>query len=583
MDPVETQAPVTVPTEVLATLVEIVQEINASLELGDVLARTAALIKRLVDYEIFAVLLLDAHSEHLTFRLAIGHRQEVVEGWRVALGQGITGRAAASGRAIRVGDVSREQNYINAVESVRSELAVPLMIKGKCIGVLDIQSRELDYFTRDQQNILTLLAGRLAIAIENARLFEHARDQAETLILLHEVARDAGSILEVEALLRRAAELAKRVIDYQIFSILLYDERDHTFRHRITVKFGERVQEKFAVPASEGIVGAAALSRQPVLVPDVSADPRYLALNAETRSELAIPMVFKGRVIGVMDLESPQLNYFTEDHVQTLSILAAHLAVSLENARLYEQVTRDEARMERELQAARRIQGGLLRKVPAEDYGLDIAARYDSAREVGGDLYDFIRYGPQQLGVALGDVSGKGTAAALYCAVGIGILRSLAQQKLQPAAMLCEMNRLLGERRIEDRFMTLCFATWQRGRQRLRIANAGQSQPLLWKSGRCEKLNLVGFPLGMMDEVSYDEWSTTLDPGDMLVFYSDGITEASSRRGEFYGTHRLLDLIAANAALAAAEFADLVLADVERFADGAPAGDDRTLVILKVK
>ncbi len=583
MDPVETQSPVPVPAEVLATLAEIIQEINASLDLDEVLVTAADLIRRLVDYEIFAVMLLDEHNNHLSFRFAIGHRKEVVEHWRVPLGKGITGRAAATGKAVRVSDVTQEENYINAVESVRSELAVPLLIKGKCIGVLDIQSCELDYFTRDQQHILTLLAGRLAIAIENARLFEHERNLAETLILLHEVARDAGSILEVEAQLRRAAELAKRVIDYQIFSILLYDERDNTFHHRITVKFGERIQEKFAVPATEGLVGAAALSRLPVLVPDVTKDPRYLPVNPETRSELAIPMLHKGRVIGVMDLESPQLNYFTADHVQTLSILAAHLAVSLENARLYEQVTRGEARMERELRAARRIQGALLRKVPTEDYGLDIAARYDSARELGGDLYDFLRYGPQQLGVCLGDVSGKGTAAALYCAVAIGILRSLAQQKLQPAEMLREMNRLICERRIDERFLTMCFATWQKGRNRLRIANAGQSQPLLWKRGRCEKLDLVGFPLGLFDEVSYDEWSTTLDPGDMLVFYSDGITDAANGRGDLYGTQRLADLITANASLSAGEFADRALADVKNFAEGTPAGDDITLVVLKVK
>jgi sigma-B regulation protein RsbU (phosphoserine phosphatase) len=583
MDPVETPSSLTVPTEVLATLAEIVQEMSASLDLDEVLVTAADLIRRLIEYEIFAVMLLDERTEALRFRFAIGHRREVVENWQIKLGQGITGRVAASGKPIRVADVSKEENYLNAVESVRSELAIPLILKGKCIGVLDIQSRELDYFTRDQQNILTLLAGRLAIAIENARLFEHERDQAETLVLLHEVALDASAILDVEEQLRRAAELAKRVIDYQIFSILLYDEHDNTFHHRITVKFGERIQEKFAVPATEGIVGAAALTRKPVLVPDVSKDPRYLPVNAETRSEMAIPMVHKGRVIGVMDLESPQLNYFTEDHVRTLSILAAHLAVSLENARLYQEVARGEARMERELRAARRIQGALLRKVPTEDYGLDIAARYDSARELGGDLYDFLRYGPQQLGVGLGDVSGKGTAAALYCAVAIGILRSLAQQKLQPAEMLREMNRLICERRIDERFLTMCFATWQKGRNRLRIANAGQSQPLLWKRGRCEKLNLVGLPLGLFDEVSYDEWSTTLDPGDMLVFYSDGVTDAANGQGELYGTQRLADLLAANASLSAGEFADLALADVERFAEGTAAGDDITLVILKVR
>src|SRR5437879_5192618 len=131
-----------------------------------------------------------------------------------------------------------------------------------------------------------------------------------------------------------------------------------------------------------------------------------------------------------------------------------------------------------------------------------ILRRASSRLAKSGDLYDFLRYGSQQLGVALGDVSGKGSAAALYGAVAIGILRSLAPQKLQPAEMLRHMNKLLCERRIEGRFITLCFATWQKGRRKMRIANAGQSQPLLWKSGRCEKVNLVGFSLGIYDDVS---------------------------------------------------------------------------------
>ena len=143
MDPVETPASLTVPTEVLATLAEIVQELSASLDLDEVLVTAADLIRRLIDYEIFAVLLLDEHTQALRFRFAIGHRREVVENWQIKLGQGITGRVAATGKPIRVADVSKEENYLNAVESVRSELAIPLILKGKCIGVLDIQSHEL--------------------------------------------------------------------------------------------------------------------------------------------------------------------------------------------------------------------------------------------------------------------------------------------------------------------------------------------------------------------------------------------------------------------------------------------------------
>src|SRR5260370_12169719 len=291
----------------------------------------------------------------------------------------------------------------------------------------------------------------------------------------------------------------------------------------------------------------------------------------------------EGKVSGVRGCERQEGNDFTEDSVEKVAVRAANLGVSLENARLYEQRACDEARMERDLQAAKRIQGALLRQVPTEDYGLEMAARYISAREVCGDLYEFLRYGPQQLGIALGDVSGKGTAAALYGAVAIGIMRSLAPQKLQPAEMLKQMNQLVGERRIEGRFMTACLATWKKGRQRLRVGKAGQSQPLLYKDGRCGKIELTGFPLGIFEEVTYEEWGVTLERGNILVFHSDGIAETANSEGQFFGTARLMDLIEKHHEVSATEIADLILREVDWFTDGAPLSDDRTLVVAKVR
>jgi sigma-B regulation protein RsbU (phosphoserine phosphatase) len=584
MDSTELNSKLEVPAETLAILVEISQEINASLNLDEVLAHAAAQIKRLIDYEIFAVVLPEEGTNQLYFRFAIGHRAEVVDHWRLPMGEGIIGTAAATGQAIRVGDVCKDPRYLNALDGVRSELAVPLLVHGRVIGVLDIESSQVDYFTPDQQNILTLVASRIGTAIENAKLFEHERNQAETLLLLNEVGREANSTLSVEEVLRRAAELTKRLIDYQIFSILLYDETDKVFRHRVTVKFGQRVQEKFAVPAHEGIVGAAASLRRPVVVPDVTLDPRYLMINPETRSEMAVPMLNKNRVVGVMDLESPQLNYFTPDHVQALSILASHLAVSIENARLYEQVASDEARMERDLSAARRIQGALLPRLPGPEFGLDIAARVVSSRELSGDLYDFLRYGPQELAIAMGDVSGKGSAAALYGAVAIGTLRSLVPQKHRPAEMLRAMNGFLGERRIEGRFMTLCYATWHRSRHKLRIANAGQAQPFLFHKGRCERIPLEGFPIGMFEDATYEQRSYILDAGDILVFYSDGVDDTQNPATmEFFGSARIATLISDNHKLSADAVADCILQAVDSFSEGRHAFDDRTLVVLKVK
>ncbi|MGH9740452.1 MAG: SpoIIE family protein phosphatase [Candidatus Acidiferrales bacterium] len=581
MDSTELNPVMEMPAETLAVLAEISHEINSSLNLDEVLARAAAQVKRLMDFEIFAVLLPTENTNDLYIRFAIGHRVEVVENWRIPIGDGIIGAAAAIGQAIRVGDVSKDPRYLTAVDEVRSELAVPLIVRGRVIGVMDIESRQLDYFTPAQQTILSLVADRIGPAVENAQLYENAQKQAQTLLLLNEIGREASATLRVEEVLKRAAELAKRLIDYQIFSIFLHDDVANVFRRSVSVKFGQQVREKSVIPEHEGIVGAAGKLRRPIAVPDVSLDPRYRVSNPETRSELAVPMIYKGRVVGVMDLESPQLNYFTPDRVQVLSILAAHLAVSIENANLYEQLARDEKRMERDLSAARRIQGALLPQLPGREWGLDIAARVVSSRELSGDLYDFLRYGPQDLGIALGDVSGKGSAAALYGAVAVGTLRSLGSSKPRPANMLRALNGFLAERLIEGRFMTLCFATWNRRARRLRIANAGQEQPLLYRGGSCEKIPIVGFPLGIFDEVTYDERSYILNAGDILMLYSDGIGDAQAANGDFFGSGRVGDIVAANPDSTADGIADKVLEAADSFSGGKHPVDDRTLLVLK--
>jgi sigma-B regulation protein RsbU (phosphoserine phosphatase) len=220
--------------------------------------------------------------------------------------------------------------------------------------------------------------------------------------------------------------------------------------------------------------------------------------------------------------------------------------------------------------------------MPGADSGLDLAARVVSSRELCGDIYDFLRYGPQELAIAMGDVSGKGSAAALYGAAAIGIMRSLGPNKLVPAQMLHDMNQLIVERRIEGRFMTMCFATYHRGKRKLRFANAGQEEPILFHKGECKKINLAGFPLGMFEDVVYEEINMILDPGDIIAFYSDGITDTQNFEKEFYGTAPIIEIICSHAAEPSAAIADRVLEQVDLFSGSQHAFDDRTLLVLKV-
>ena len=188
----------------------------------------------------------------------------------------------------------------------------------------------------------------------------------------------------------------------------------------------------------------------------------------------------------------------------------------------------------------------------------------------------------RNLAIAMGDVSGKGSAAALYGAVAIGTLRSLGPQKHRPAEMLHAINGFLGERQIEGRFMTLCFATWHRGRHKLRIANAGQEQPFLYHGGRCEKIRLVGFPLGMFEEATYDQKSYILDSGDIVVFHSDGIGDTQESGDEFFGHDRVGKLIAENHELSPRRPRRPHTGRAGQLLRRRHPLDDRTLVVLKV-
>src|ERR1700719_1387211 len=341
-------------------LLEVADVVNTTLDLGTTLRRVAELVRKVIDYEIFGILLLNEKTQELRFRFQVGYAREIAERVRIKVGEGVTGIAAQRREAILVDDVANDPRYISAIPNVRSELAVPLIIKSRLIGVIDIESPQPYHFNEEHKRLLTLIASRMAVGIENARLYTRTTRQARTLVLLNEIARELTSILNVDELLRRIAELLRRLIDYQMFSILLLDPAGEKLQHRFSLRFNENIHLKHEIPLGLGLVGHAAESKEAVLVPDVTKDERYVEANPETRSELAVPLVYKDKVIGVLDLEHTRRGFFTEEHQRTITTLAAQVAIALENARLYEEVARQERRLERDLALARELQGRLL-------------------------------------------------------------------------------------------------------------------------------------------------------------------------------------------------------------------------------
>jgi sigma-B regulation protein RsbU (phosphoserine phosphatase) len=451
------------------------------------------------------------------------------------------------------------------------------------IGVIDIESPQPDHFTEEHKRLLTLIASRMAVGIENARLYTRISRQARTLLLLNEIARELTSILKLDELFKRIGELLSRLIDYQMFSILLLDSAGEKLQHRFSLRFQENIHLKHDIPIGKGVVGYAAEQKQSALVRDVKKDPRYIETNPETRSELAAPLIYKDKVIGVLDLEHTRRGFFTEDHERTITTLAAQIAIAIENARLYEEIARQERRLERDLAMARELQFRLLPPSLPTLANLEIAAKFSPARAIGGDLYDFLSYSQSRTALVIGDISGKGAPAAIYAALVSGILRSHAPMEPAPAEMLAAVNYSLAERRIDGQFCSLIYSVWDDANRTLQIANSGLPRPVLCHKGKIQMIEATGLPLGLFDDAEYDEFIFQAEPEDVFVFFSDGILDASNRAGELFGRTRVEKIIAECSTNSADSMVKSIFKAVADHAIGVETFDDQTVVAIKVK
>jgi phosphoserine phosphatase RsbU/P len=412
-------------------------------------------------------------------------------------------------------------------------------------------------------------------------------EQAKSLSLLYEISHELTSILDREELLRRIAERVKKLVNYQLFTVMLWNEQAQVLESVFSMRYKETMPSRFQLPLNQGITGAAAAERRTIRVVDVRLDPRYLqcANDVEVRSELVVPLLLQDRLIGVLDLESTEPHAFTADHERLLNILGSYIAVALENSRLFEESRETQVRLQNDLDTAREIQRQLLPSGAREVPGLDVATAYVPARELGGDFYDLLPYGVGRLAIVNGDVSGKGTAAALFGSLAIGILRELVHESsLSAADMLRELNVRLLAARLDARFIAMQFAIYDAALRELNVANAGGTMPLLVRDGKVSEIEVTGMPLGLLPEAEFDETTLTLLPGDILVFASDGIHESMNKDEEEFGIDRLKEILS----MVVPEdpgytVAQKIVRATDEFAGvGRPPHDDRTLLILRV-
>jgi phosphoserine phosphatase RsbU/P len=400
-------------------------------------------------------------------------------------------------------------------------------------------------------------------------------DQVDDLLRLQKAAQKITSILDLDELVEKVVHDVARSFGCLEATIYLHDEVKGelvltgvcgcSLNHKgLRLKVGK-----------QGMVGYVAATGQMRYAPDVRKDPYYIACEEETLSEVAIPLLVGGKLVGVFSTSHPELDAFPSDQLRLLQALCSHIAVAIQNACRFQSERQQLETMSREAHEARVIQQALLPKSSPLIPGFRVSGLSVPASAVGGDWYDFIPMTNGRWGLVLADVSGKGMAAALLMSATRGMLRSLAEANCSPAEVLTKLNQLLVEDFPAGRFVTLVYGVLDPAKRELIFASAGHLPPLLIDDNRSSFLETErGLPLGI-SRGGYSESKVSLSLGSRLVFYSDGITETEDG-DEQYGAQRLQAHVSQQEATV-----ESIVEDVRLFANGAGLNDDATVIFLQ--
>jgi sigma-B regulation protein RsbU (phosphoserine phosphatase) len=397
----------------------------------------------------------------------------------------------------------------------------------------------------------------------------------QVLMKLQRATNLIASTLDLDALLDRVVnDIADSIGNVEVGVWLRAGDTDEMVLHGVRGCAQHRKGDRLQI-GRQGMVGHVAATGKMRYARDVRQDPYYIACEPATRSEVNIPLKTSGQVIGVLTIDHHQTDAFSDDQLKVLQALAGHIAIAVENARLFGRERFERERMRQESAEAGAIQQALFLKPVPLIPGFAFETAWHPAGAVAGDWFDFIDLGHQRYGIALADVSGKGMSAALLMSATRAILRSLAPLYSTPAETLEHLNRTLIEDFPAGKFVTMVYGVFDVGSRELTLASAGHLRPLLINH-HCSFLELdTGLPLGL-GVSSYPQCTVTLTPGTQLLLYTDGITEAMDSNGEEYGPARLIEHF-----LQPGACVDGLITAVRRFGTGSELADDATAVLIR--
>jgi sigma-B regulation protein RsbU (phosphoserine phosphatase) len=471
--------------------------------------------------------------------------------------------------------------------------STPLCSGERVLGILNVAAPNWAAFTQEALALLTNAGSQMGIALDRAQLFDMLQEQRihEQAALL-DLSNQLLSRLDMDDLMSHLVEEVQRLLEADACTLLLPDDDSQylAFRAASGWQHTDPIADQRRAPANEvSGPGLVMQTQQPLLVRDLQrADPAPWTpdwLRTEGfRGHAAMPLIAEGHSIGALVIDSHHPRQFDEDEVRFFQLLANQAAIAIEKARLHQEALKRQRMME-ELSVARQIQLSLLPDTPPIVPGWEFAAFYRAARLVGGDFYDFFELPgkPDQWGVVIADVADKGVPSALYMALCRTVIRTTALSGRSPASALMRANTLILQDSQSDLFLSAVYAKIDTDTGRLIFCNAGHNRPLWLRAGRdkFEELSTKGIVLGVFEGIELEEKRIDVAPGDLLVFYTDGVTEAIDAGEREFGAERLKKIVVSNADASAQQVVEAVVDAVNAFADDAPPFDDLTLMIVK--
>jgi len=557
--------------------------LHAPGHLGDLLQAASRQCRKLVDCESARIWLSRRGGTRLVARdypAGGGAAREE----RVPRGEGLAGWAMTHQQPLRLATgQATPPDLRGPVRSFRNALVVPMMRRGEPFGAIECLDKRAGDFTDADFDRLEVAAESVAFALDYALLYQETERRAlEKEVLLDVTRRLAGSV-DLDEVIEAIFQSLRQVVDFDAAAVYLMDRRTRALELVSASGYPDGSEEAFRLQIGQGIVGWVAKTGEPLIVPDVARDPRYVAARASTRSEIAAPMMLEGRTIGVFNLENDGEDAYHDGHLELLTGFAAHAAVAVERARAAQELM-ERRRLEKELAIARDIQRSFLPAGPPHVPGFDLAGTSIAHDEVGGDYYDFIPVSETRLGLAVADVSGKGIPAALLMAGFRMSLLAEIRNEFALRAVMRKVNQLLHESTERDRFVTAFYGVLDWKNRMLIFCNAGHNPPiLLHADGTTDRLLEGGVALGVLPDARYEERPIPLREGDVLLLYTDGVSEAENEHGELFGEQRLEDVVREGPGATASAILDRIVAAVRAWTGdrGGPT-DDLTLLVARV-